>query len=331
MLRLPAFKYVAPTSVSGVVAVLAQHGAAARLLAGGTDLLPNMKRRQLQPTVLVGLRGIRELRDIRPTPAGGLVIGALVTLSEVAAHPVVRQNYRALAQAASLVATPQIRDCGTLGGNLCLDTRCFYYDQTEEWREALGYCMKSQGDICQVATSSPKCLAINSSDTAVTLLALGGVVRLAGPQGVREVSASSLYRDDGIDYMAKEPTEILTEVELPPATGLRSGYLKLRQRGSFDFPIMSVAAAAQLEGGVIRKLRVVLGAMGPCPVEVPETSELVGRGSLEEAIGNIDRAAYQRAKPLDNGELTASYRKRMAQVYTNRLLRELLLGNLDAQ
>lgn len=324
MLKLPAFEYVAPTSVTDAVAVLAQHGAAARVMAGGTDLLPNMKRRQLQPTLLVGLRRIRELSDIRPTPTGGLAIGALVTLSEVAAHPIIRQSYRALAQAASLVATPQIRNCGSLGGNLCLDTRCFYYDQTEEWRAALGYCMKYQGDVCQVATSSPKCVAINSSDTAPAVVALNAVVRLAGPEGVREVSAASLYRDNGLDYLAKEPTEILTEVELPPATGLRSGYLKLRQRGSFDFPILSVAAAAQFEGDLLRKLRVVLGAIGSCPVEVPEASDLLGSGSVEDVIGNIACAAYQRAKPLDNGELTASYRKRMAQVYTSRLLRELL-------
>src|SRR6267142_3871004 len=233
MMRLPPFTYLAPVSVVDAVKLIADHGPEAMLVAGGTDLYPNMKRRQFEPTVLVGLRGIRDLAGVRQPGAGAFAIGAGTTLTAVARHPEVRVRYAALATAAGLVSSPQLRNMGTLGGNVCVDTRCNYYNQSHAWRKAVGFCMKKDGDICLVAPGSPRCWAVSSSDTAPVLWSLGARERLVGPGGERTIPLAALYRDDGIEYLAKRPDEILAEILLPPRDGWRSIYLKLRRRGSF--------------------------------------------------------------------------------------------------
>ena len=220
MMRLPPFQYLAPVSVADAVKLMAEHGPEAMLVAGGTDLYPNMKRRQFEPRVLVGLRGIRDLAGVQASRGGGLAIGAGTTLTAVSRHPEVRGRYAALATAAGAVSTPQLRNMGTLGGNVCVDTRCNYYNQSYQWRKAVNFCMKKDGEICLVAPGSPRCWAVSSSDTAPALWSLGATVRLAGPAGERTIPISTLYQDDGIQYLTKQPGEIVTEITLPPAEGL---------------------------------------------------------------------------------------------------------------
>src|SRR5207249_3039565 len=182
------------------------------------------------------------------------------TLSAVAVHPEIAAHYPALATAAGLVSSPQLRNMGTIGGNVCVDTRCNYYNQSYEWRKAVGFCMKRDGAICLVAPRSPRCWAVSSSDTAPVLWSLGARVRLRSAAGERTIPVETLFRDDGIEYLAKRPDEILTDILLPPADGWRSAYLKLRRRGSFDFPVLGVAVAVQMEGDVVRDARIVVGA-----------------------------------------------------------------------
>ncbi len=325
MLRLPKFDYVAPPDLAGVLGVLSDRGEGARVIAGGTDLVPNLKRRQFEAAVLVSLHRVDSLRGVHGTHGSGLVIGALTPLDVIANHPHVQEHFRALSEAAGLVATPAIRTRATLAGNLLADTRCNYYDQTEPWRESLGWCMKAQGTICRVAPSSPRCLAVSSCDTAPALIALDARARLASPTGVREIALRELYRDDGIHYLDMARDEVLTEIALPPLGPTRSTYLKLRRRGSFDFPVLGVAArVSRAADGAVADARVVLTGIASRPVEIPEAAKLVGALPSDDAIAEVARAAEQRAKPLDNTDLTIVYRKRMARVYVARALRRCL-------
>ncbi|HEV2580519.1 MAG TPA: FAD binding domain-containing protein, partial [Ktedonobacteraceae bacterium] len=248
MLRLPPFRYLAPRHLDEAAQMLEQEGEQAMLVAGGTDLYPNMKRRQFTPPVLIGLRAIPELKTISGSPEQGMRIGAGVTLTRLAEHPALLEHYPALATAAGSVSTPQLRNAGTIGGNLLLDTRCNYYNQTEFWRRSIGYCMKKDGDVCLVAPGSPRCWAISSADTAPVLVSLGASVRLVSARGERVIPVHELFRDDGMYPYTKAADEILTEVILPPAAGWQSVYLKLRRRGSFDFPILGVAVALRPAG-----------------------------------------------------------------------------------
>jgi 4-hydroxybenzoyl-CoA reductase subunit beta len=324
MMRLPPFTYLGPTRVEEAVRLLAEHGGDAMVVAGGTDLYPNMKRRQFEPKVLVGLRGIRELAAIGGTARDGLRIGAGATLSRVARHPEVAGHYPGLARAAGVVSTPQLRNTGTLGGNVCVDTRCNYYNQSYEWRKAIGFCTKKDGDVCLVAPGSPRCWAVSSSDTAPVLWALGAELTLVGPAGERRIPVAGLYQDDGIRYLRKAADEIVTEIRLPPADAWQATYWKLRRRGAFDFPVLGVAAAVRLENGVCREARIVLGAVASMPREAPEAARaLIGEPLTPESIARAAGLAGRPAKPLDNTDLVYHYRKRVTRVYVARALREL--------
>ena len=324
MMRLPPFQYLSPVSVADAVKLMADHGPEAMLVAGGTDLYPNMKRGQFEPSVLVGLRGVRDLAGVRTSASGGLAIGAGTTLTAVSRHAQVRGRYDALATAAGVVSTPQLRNMGTLGGNVCVDTRCNYYNQSYQWRKAVNFCMKKDGEICLVAPGSSRCWAVSSSDTAPVLWSLGASVRLAGPGGERTIPISALYRDDGIQYLAKQPGDIVTEIVLPPADGLRSVYLKLRRRGSFDFPVLGVAAAVRMDGETVREACIVLGAVASLPREAGAASALlVGQRLTPELIERAAEAAYRPAKPLDNTDFGHPYRKKMTRVFVARALRRL--------
>ena len=325
MLRLPPFRYVAARTIDEAARLLADYGAHAMPVAGGTDLYPNMKRRQFTPEVLVGLRGLRELRGIAGDPSQGMAIGALTTLTEVSSHPAIRRAYPALAHAAGMVSAPQLRNVGTIGGNLCVDTRCNYYNQTEFWRHSIGYCMKKDGDVCLVAPGSPRCWAIASSDCAPALISLGAQVRLVAPHGERVIPVAALYQDDGIAYLAKAREEVLAEVLLPPANGWRSVYRKLRRRGAFDFPILGVAVALrQGDDGTVREARITLGAVASRPVEAIEAARILeGQRLTPEVIAAAATAAAKPARPLDNADLTISYRKQLVPVFVRRALEEL--------
>jgi 4-hydroxybenzoyl-CoA reductase subunit beta len=322
MLRLPPFEYLAPHSVEEAVELMSQYGPEATLVAGGTDLFPNMKRRLFAPKKLIGLRGIKDFRILAAN--SGIVIGAGRTLTEISHDPLIAERYPALATAAGLVSTPQLRNMGTIGGNLCLDTRCTYYNQTEPWREALGYCMKKDGHICWVAPGSSRCWAVSSSDTAPVMIALGASVQLVGPNGERMIPAQALYNNDGMTYLTKAPDEILTSIHLPAAKGVKMVYKKLRRRGSFDFPILGVAVALrQAEDGTVTEANIVLGAVASYPLKAVEAEEfLVGQRLSDEVIEETAKLAFKPAKPLDNTDMSHPYRKQMVQVYVARALRE---------
>jgi len=332
MIRLPPFTYLAPTTLAGAARLMAEHGREAMLVAGGTDLYPNMKRRQFEPKVLVGLRGLRELRGIRGSAQAGFTIGAGTTLSAVTAHRDIAREFPALATAAGLVSSPQLRNMGTIGGNVCVDTRCNYYNQSYEWRRAIGFCMKKDGDICLVAPGSSRCWAVSSSDTAPVLWALGATLRLVGAEGERTIPMAALYQDDGIEYLAKRPDEIVADIQLPSAEGWRSAYLKLRRRGSFDFPVLGVAVAARMDGDVVREARIVLGAVAsqPRPVE-KAAAALVGQRVTRELIARVADLAAGPAKPLDNTDFSHPYRKKVTRVFVARAVAAVAgLGDLGS-
>ncbi|MBI4291668.1 MAG: FAD binding domain-containing protein [Betaproteobacteria bacterium] len=326
MMRLPWFKYRAPQSVGEAARILAAEGPRAMLIAGGTDLLPNMKRRQQAPATLVSLRRIGGLKRSAQSSAGGagLVLGAGLTLSEIVNSAGVREEYLALWQACAQVATPLLRNMGTLGGNLCLDTRCAYYNQTHEWRKAIDFCMKKDGNICWVATGSKRCLAVCSSDTAPALIALGASVRLVSAGGERELALADLYQNDGIEYLTRQPDEILTEIALPRAPGLKSVYWKLRRRGSFDFPVLGVAVAVRRGGdGSVEEARVVLGAVASRPLVTGAGELLVGRKMSDDVIEACGAKAASAAKPMDNTDLDLYWRKEVVSVFVGYALREI--------
>ncbi|HEX6383395.1 MAG TPA: xanthine dehydrogenase family protein subunit M [Anaerolineae bacterium] len=332
MLRLPLFNYVAPKTLTEAVALKKEHGDQAMYVAGGTDLYPKMKRRQMEPKVLIGLNEIEELHTF--SNGNGMTIGASLTLTEVAGHPKVNEHYPALARAAGLVSSPPLRNAGTIGGNLCVDTRCTYYDQTFQWRKALGFCMKKDGDICWVATSSPRCLAVSSSDCAPVAIALSATAHLVGPEGERTIPVEAMYRNDGQFYLAKSPDEILVSVHLPPRPGWRMTYWKLRRRGSIDFPILGVAVALRLEAdGTCAEGRVVLGAVASEPVVLDEEvrNMLLGQKITPELVEAFAQKASRPAKPMDNTDMNLSYRKKMARVYIARALSEAAGLSVDSR
>jgi 4-hydroxybenzoyl-CoA reductase subunit beta len=327
MLRLPPFTYLAPTTLSEAVRLLAdQDPADTMLVAGGTDLYPNMKRRQYTPRQLVGLRRVRDIQQLAGDTQHGMTIGAGMTLTQLSQHATVMTAYPALATAAALVSTPQLRNMGTLGGNLCVDTRCNYYNQTYWWRQAIGFCMKKDGDTCWVAPGSTRCWAVSSSDTAPVLIALQAQVRLLGPQGERTMPVQALYQDDGMQYLGKRHDEILTHILLPPTDGWRMHYFKLRRREAFDFPILGVAAALRLAAdGTCTDARLVLGAVTSAPLVASEAaSRLIGQPLTPEVIEAAAELAFKPAKPLDNTDLLLSYRKKMVRVHVARTLQKLV-------
>jgi 4-hydroxybenzoyl-CoA reductase subunit beta len=330
MLRLPSFTYRQPGTLAEALRMKADAGPDGMYVGGGTDLYPNMKRRHQEPKVVVSLMGIRELAGWGMRDAG-CVVGPCMTLTDLCAHPTIRQHYDTVAHAAELVSTPLLRNMGTLGGNLCLDTRCNYYNQTYEWRKAIDFCMKKDGKICWVAPSSPRCWAVSSSDVAPVMVALGAEYRLVGPQGERIVPAARFYHNDGINYLTKQPDEILAEIRLPAPDGWDAVYHKLRRRGSFDFPVLGVAAWVKWEpgrgkgkGGRVVDARVVLGGVASQPQEVPEAGAAIRDSDLgDDAIAAAAEAAYRPAKPLDNTDFDLSWRKQMTRVYVQAALQEL--------
>jgi 4-hydroxybenzoyl-CoA reductase subunit beta len=317
MMRLPWFEWRSPRSIAEAAKILAGEGPQAMLIAGGTDLIPNMKRRHQSPKTLVSLRRVPELKKRNGA------LGAGLTLTELVHDDTVRAHYRGLWQAAAQVATVHLRNMGTLGGNLCLDTRCTYYNQNHEWRKAIDFCLKKDGDICWVATASKRCVAVSSTDTAPALIALGAKVKLVSSQGEREVLLEALYKNDGIDYLTRRADEILTEVRVPQ--GWTSSYWKLRRRGAFDFPVLGVAAAARLsKDGSVEEARIALGAAASRPFLVDKAGAfLKGRRLTDDVIAEAGTIIASRAKPLDNTDLDLYWRKEVADDFAAYALKEL--------
>lgn len=322
MLRLPEFNYFQPRSLKQATKALTDLGSDVMLVAGGTDVYPKMKRGQFTPHNLISLRALGELKGIRQNK-DGLWIGAGESLTAVSNHRLIAKHLPALAHAAESVSTPQLRNMGTIGGNVLVDTRCNYYDQTFFWRQAVGFCMKKDGDICLVAPGSAKCLAIASSDTAPVLVSLGAEAIVVNQQGERRVKLEDLYRDDGIEYSAKAKDEVLKALFIPrESLARRNTYLKLRRRGSFDFPILGVAATMETDDrGECHHASLVLTAVASAPKMITEASALLqGKKITVELIDAVAEAAAKVAHPLDNADLDYWYRKKMAKVYTQRAL-----------
>jgi 4-hydroxybenzoyl-CoA reductase subunit beta len=323
MLRLPEFRLHQPTMLEEAARILTGEGTAARCVAGGTDLWPNLKRRHQRAEHVVALGRIEALRGVRVN--GELRLGATTTLTEVETNAAVRERYPALAHAVGSISSPLLRNMGTLGGNVCLDTRCTYYNQNEEWRQSISYCMKAEGTICWVAPSSPRCWAVNSADAAPMLWALDARVRLVSAHGERELPITALYRDDGIDYLSKRPDEIVAELVLPEASRAercRTAFFKLRRRGSIDFGVLSVAVALWYEGDTVRNARVVLGSIASLPSSADEVAHaLVGQRPTAELLRAAAQRARSAATPMDNTDLDPRWRGQVTPVYVERTLR----------
>jgi 4-hydroxybenzoyl-CoA reductase subunit beta len=327
MLRLPQFGVVTPTTVDEVVAALAPEGA--RIVAGGTDILPNLKHRLDQPPVLVSLGRVEELRRAS-LEDGHLVLGAGLTLTEVAEHPDVREHFPSLADAAGRVASPLIRNMGTLGGNVNLDTRCRYVNQTEFWRGAIGGgCIKSEGDVCHVVPKGRNCVAAMSSDCVPVLISLEGVVELAGPEGRRSVPIAEYFRADGTAHTACAPNELTTAIRVPlPSGPRRTHYVKWTVRQSIDFPLVSVALRFDLDaddpGAAIRAVHVVTGVLGAKPRVVRKLDECIGKALNDPDVARIvSETAYKQCKPLPNVPYESEYRRTMIRVHTRRAIERL--------
>jgi 4-hydroxybenzoyl-CoA reductase subunit beta len=325
MMRLPKFTYLVPHEIRDAVKMMGDAGPSAQFVAGGTDLYPNMKRRQQTPQTVISLSRLRELSMITGDGQKGLSIGAGVTLTDICEHPVINRDYPSVAQAARLISTPILRNMGTIGGNLLLDTRCNYYDQNYEWRRGINFCLKKDGDICWVAPGSSKCWAVQSSDLVPLMVAIGARVRLVSTLGERMVDAAGLYNNDGIDYLHKRADELLAEIRLPPTNGWRATYKKLRRRGAFDFPVLGVAARLNMEtDGTVTQAKLILGGIAPAPIEVTEAeAALVGHPLDDERMQAAAEACYMKARPLDNTDFVMNWRKQMARPYVLRALEEL--------
>lgn len=321
MMRLPRFKYLAPKNLRDACQMLQDLGPEATIVAGGTDLFPKMKRRQMNYKYVIGL-GKLGLRGLSGTPQNEMKIGALATLAEL--QETLPQPYSVISQAASLISTPIIQNMGTIGGNLCLDTRCNYYDQNYYWRKSIDFCMKKDGDICWVARSSDRCWAVSSCDLGPVVIALKSRLGLKNASGERVIDAEDLYANDGIKYLNKNDNEILTSVLLPQVNGWRATYFKLRRRGSFDFPVVSVAVCLWFERSIVTDARIVLGAVAARPLRVKEAeTQLIGKPLTDETIQQAAHEAFVHGKPLDNTDLNMTWRKEMIKVYTKHALEKL--------
>ena len=324
MMRLPKFEYHTPQTIAEAVKIMAGAGPAGQFVAGGTDLYPNMKRRQQMPKTVISVMRLAQLNQITGDGNGGLRIGASVTLTDICEHTIINRDYPVVAKAARTISTPILRNMGTIGGNLLLDTRCNYYDQNYEWRKGINFCLKKDGDVCWVAPGSSKCWAVQSSDLVPVMVAIGAKLRFVSTLGERVIDAAGLYNDDGIDYLHKRPDELLIDIQLPPTNGWRASYQKLRRRGAFDFPVLGVATWIAIDSNTVKDARIVLGGIAPAPVEIKEAaSALIGKPLADGQIQAAAEAAYVKARPLDNTDFVYQWRKQMARQYTLRALRDL--------
>ncbi|HLG69713.1 MAG TPA: FAD binding domain-containing protein [Chloroflexota bacterium] len=323
MLRLPIFKYHRPNSLAEALTMLRELQPDAMLLAGGTDLLPNMKRKLFTPKHVIGIGHLTELSYVKSN-SGGFHLGAATPLDVVETAPELAQAYPALVKAVSSISTPQLRNSGTIGGNLCLDTRCNYYNQSYFWRQALGFCMKKDASVCRVALSSAVCLAAHSADTAPVLTVLDATVTIRNASGERMVKLADLYRNDGMTFLKLERDEILTDVYVPAPDGWRAAYHKLRDRESFDFPIAGVAVGLKLDGDMVEDVRVATTGMFSAPLPLRSVEDtLRGQRLTAESIDAAAEAGYKEAHPVDNTSGTIVQRKNTVRVFIRRALKEL--------
>ncbi|MSP26053.1 MAG: 4-hydroxybenzoyl-CoA reductase subunit beta [Myxococcales bacterium] len=320
MLPLPVFQHHSPTTLADAVALMAELGDGARLIAGGTDLLPNMKHGLVEPEHLVSLAGVRELRTIVLTDEH-LELGAMARLADIAAHPEVVRHAAALAEATAAVGGPHHRRMGTLGGNVCLDTRCVYFNQTYFWRQALGFCLKKDGTACHVVASGKNCVAAASNDSGPALMVLDAELELAGVGGVRRVLASEFYTPDGITNTVRRADEIVTKARIPLKSGRKSAFEKLRRRGAIDYPLLNAAARVDRDrAGVIANVEVVVSALAARPKRIKAQGALAREVSIEALVEGYANAAFKQCRPLTNLDNDTEWRRDMVKVVVARAL-----------
>ncbi len=319
MLTLPPFEYHSPATIDEAVSLLSKHRGDVKVIAGGTDLVPNMKHRLFTPGHLVGLKGIPGLDQV--IEDGPVIrLGAMCSIAQLARDPVVQEHLPSLAAAASQIAGPQLREMGTLGGNLCLDTRCVYYNQTYFWRKALGFCLKKDGTVCHVVQGGQRCVAAASNDTAPVLMTLDAVVRVAGPSGMRDVPIAELYVPDGIVNTILGLDELVVEVRVPMPDGrVIAGYQKLRVRASIDYPALTIAVAAKLDAADrVEWIRAVVSALGARPHLVGGLERFRERPFNSALAKEVALVAYRQCHPLTNINVDTGWRREMITVFVRR-------------
>ncbi len=319
-MSLPSFQLLRPKTLDEAMALMAKYDGQVKVVAGGTDLLPSMKQKLFTPPYVLDLRGISELRGIRSGAGGGVEIGVLTSLSTIEHALPIRKDYPVLYEAVKTVASPVLRNMGTIGGNLCLDTRCLWYNQSLLWRKSCGFCLKKDGDLCHVAPGGKFCWAAFSGDTPPALMCLGAEIEIAGPTGTRRTPLSEFYVNDGIARLHLAENEIVTRVYLPESSaGWRGSYQKLRVRGSIDYPLAGVAVALKMRAGRVEAVRVAITAVNPAPFLVKDAdAHLVGVVPTEEIAGWVGDLAASTAKPLTTSALTPEYRREMVRVFAKR-------------
>jgi 4-hydroxybenzoyl-CoA reductase subunit beta len=317
---LAEFRLVQPGTVNEAIAArLKQPGS--RFIAGGTDLIVNMRRGITRPDLLVDLSGIDELTEITANELG-MVIGTGVTLAALTRNPEIAGRYRALVQAAEAIAAPGHRAIGTVGGNLCLDTRCVYYNQSEWWRSANAYCLKNRGDVCHVAPQGQRCHAAFSGDLAPALLVFGAEIDIAGLQGQRRIPLSELYIEDGKAHLTLTDGELLVALHLP-ANPPPSAYAKIRLRGAIDFPLAGVAVSLAATGSNVKSLRIALTGTNSRPFLLAGTETFAGRPVDEKLLHELDRLVQKQVQPMRTTIASANYRRVAAAALARRLTAKL--------
>jgi 4-hydroxybenzoyl-CoA reductase subunit beta len=327
-MSLSEFQLLRPSNLTEALAILNTNAdksvRATRILAGGTDLLPSMRQKLFEPEFVLDMHLINEIKGIRETEEG-IEIGALTTLRDIEHSALLRQRYPVLVEAAKTVASPVIRNMGTIGGNICLDTRCLWYNQSLAWRKSCGFCIKKDGDLCHVAPGGTKCWAAFSGDTPAALLCLNAEIEIASASETRRLPLRDFYTGEGDNYRKLQASELVTRIVLPRSSvGYCGTYRKLRIRGSIDYPLAGVAVAVKRSKGHIEDLRVGITAVNPAPMLVNGTDTLIANGSFEAIAEAAADLAARTAKPLTTSALTPEYRREMIRVFTKRAVLEVL-------
>ena len=326
-MKLPEFELIQPHSLQEACSLLGEHDRKPAILAGGTALMVGLRYRLSKPAVVVDLKGLTALDYVGRNGSGGLAIGSMVTLETLEKSPLLLNECSPLAQAVRLVAIPSIRHGATIGGNLCLDTRCIYYNQSEFWRSGLRACFKLGGDICNAVEKGRRCQAVYQGDLGPVLIALGAEVKIASAKGKKIIPLAEFFTGKGEKPNVLKPDEILVEVQIPPSgRGVAGTYEKLRVREGMDFPMAGVAVVVKTNrDGTIEQAKIVLGAVGPSPIEVVKAAGLLeGRKPTDELLQSVSRESMDRAQPVGNLAMNASYRRKMVGVLVRRALRRAL-------
>ena len=326
-MNLPKFEFIQPRSLQEACSVLREHHGKAALLAGGTALMVGLRYRLSKPAVVIGLKGLSALDYVSRNESGGLAIGSMVTLETLEKTPLVLNEYAPLAQAVPLVAIPPIRHGATIGGNLCLDTRCIYYNQSEFWRSGQKACFKLGGDICHAVEKGRHCQAVYQGDLGPVLMALGAEVKIASANGEKIIPLADFFTGRGEKPNVLKPDELLVEVRIPTSgNGAAGAYEKLRVREGMDFPMAGVAVMVKTNrSGTIEKAKVVLGAVGSSPIEVPKAAGLLeGYKPTDNLLQSVSREAVDMARPVGNLAMNPRYRRKMVGLLVKRALRRAL-------